>query len=73
MLTPALIAGWCAAGSNASFRGGHTHAGMLHSAHWLLHNETSRLQHLLQDNPGYGLHLIGHSLGAGGEYPHPRV
>ena len=47
-------------------QGGHTHAGMLHSAHWLLNNETATLRRLLQENPGYRLHFIGHSLGAGG-------
>lgn len=39
---------------------------MLHSAHWLLHNETATLTRLLEENPGYNLHVIGHSLGAGG-------
>lgn len=57
------------AGSGADFQGGHTHAGMLHSAHWLLNNETETLRRLLLENPGFRLHFIGHSLGAGGIYP----
>ncbi len=54
------------AGSGADFQGGHTHAGMLHSAHWLLNHETGTLRRLLEENPGFQLHFIGHSLGAGG-------
>ena len=53
------------AGSGAAFQGGHTHAGMLNSAHWLLKNETQTLKQLLEDNPSYELRFIGHSLGAG--------
>lgn len=53
------------AGSGADFQGGHTHAGILNSAHWLLKNETLSLRRLLEENPTYSLHFIGHSLGAG--------
>ena len=57
------------AGSGADFQGGHTHAGMLNSAHWLLNNETQTLKQLLEENPAYELHFIGHSLGAGSRAP----
>lgn len=56
-------------GSGADFLGGHTHAGMLNSAHWLLKNETQTLRQLLEENPTYDLHFIGHSLGAGSKSP----
>lgn len=54
-------------GSAADFMEGSTHAGMLHSAEWLLHHKTKTLVDLLERNPGFALHFIGHSLGAGGK------
>ena len=53
------------------FQGGHTHAGMLHAAQWLLHNETQTLAGLLQEHSGFSLRFIGHSLGAGSEHSWP--
>ena len=45
--------------------GGHTHDGIHKCAQWLLTNEVDTLAGLLEDNPGYSLKLVGHSLGAG--------
>eukprot|EP00249_Psilotum_nudum_P003658 c17117_g1_i1 orf=177-1667(-) len=47
------------------FGGGYAHSGMLEAAVWILKNEIGTIQDLLRLNPGYGLVLVGHSLGAG--------
>ncbi|GAQ79687.1 hypothetical protein KFL_000360030 [Klebsormidium nitens] len=45
--------------------GGFAHAGILHAAKWFVKNEASTLKKQLQQNPGYALRLVGHSLGGG--------
>ncbi|KAK9824902.1 hypothetical protein WJX74_004800 [Apatococcus lobatus] len=53
------------AGAYEAVEGGFAHHGMLKSAEWLLEQEGDRIRSLLDDHPGYGLRLIGHSLGGG--------
>jgi Lipase (class 3) len=45
--------------------GGRAHHGMLKSCHWFSNNIKNILIEALEKNPGYGLRVIGHSLGAG--------
>ncbi|KAJ3195728.1 hypothetical protein HK101_011240 [Irineochytrium annulatum] len=52
----------------ADFRGGRVHAGMLRSAAMMFRKGTvvhMAVERALNDNPGYGLVLTGHSLGGG--------
>lgn len=44
---------------------GYAHHGMLAAAEALLAEEEGALRQALAAHPGYGLHIIGHSLGAG--------
>jgi hypothetical protein len=44
---------------------GHAHFGMLAAARWLKKTVQVQLKQALEDNPGFKLRIIGHSLGAG--------
>lgn len=44
---------------------GHAHFGMLAAARWLKKTVQGQLKQALEDNPGFKLRIIGHSLGAG--------
>lgn len=46
-------------------RGGYAHWGMLESAEWFVRNELANVHAACAAHPGYGLVLVGHSLGAG--------
>ncbi|CAI5537431.1 unnamed protein product [Closterium sp. Naga37s-1] len=48
---------------NASL--GHAHVGMLESAKWVAKSQGNLVATLLDQNPGYSLVTVGHSLGAG--------
>eukprot|EP00955_Chlamydomonas_euryale_P078732 363197-Chlamydomonas_euryale.AAC.13 len=45
--------------------GAAAHSGMLRSAHMLLGSAGPAIGAALEDRPGYDLHVVGHSLGAG--------
>ncbi|XP_024361395.1 uncharacterized protein [Physcomitrium patens] len=47
------------------FEGGYAHSGMLSAARGLLNSEGQTLHDVLQENPGYSMVVVGHSLGAG--------
>eukprot|EP01116_Phalansterium_solitarium_P023740 TRINITY_DN8471_c0_g1_i1.p1 TRINITY_DN8471_c0_g1~~TRINITY_DN8471_c0_g1_i1.p1 ORF type:complete len:550 (+),score=46.18 TRINITY_DN8471_c0_g1_i1:118-1767(+) len=47
------------------FKGGYAHKGMLRSARTKLDDLMPKIIAALKDHPGYGLVLVGHSLGAG--------
>ena len=44
---------------------GYSHFGMLAAARWVLSQTHLQLRKALQENPGYHLKVIGHSLGGG--------
>lgn len=44
---------------------GYSHFGMLAGARWLMHESVQHLRDALKENPGYGLKVVGHSLGGG--------
>jgi hypothetical protein len=50
---------------SSSPRGGYAHWGMLEAAQWFAENELKAVREVCDKHPGYGLLLVGHSLGAG--------
>ncbi|CAI5490000.1 unnamed protein product, partial [Closterium sp. Naga37s-1] len=53
----------CSAG--VPFGDGHAHVGMMESAKWVAKKQGKLIASLLEQNPGYSLVTVGHSLGAG--------
>lgn len=54
-----------AAAACTPYMDGYAHWGMLESAEWFANNELKQVRAVLDQNPGFKLVLVGHSLGAG--------
>jgi hypothetical protein len=54
-----------ACASCTQYGDGYAHWGMLKATQWFVDNELKAVRDICAANPGYGLLLVGHSLGAG--------
>ncbi|XP_024517736.1 sn1-specific diacylglycerol lipase beta [Selaginella moellendorffii] len=58
-----LITDLASHGEEEIFNEGNAHFGTAQAARWFFHNEVQTLRKCLQENMGYGLRIVGHSLG----------